>query len=461
MNNNQKTSKSTPLGIRVWLSAIIFGLVGQIAWVVENMYFATFAQDIFANIDRHDLGYIVTTLMVILSALTATITTIFAGGLCDKVGKRKPFIAFGYIVWGFTIMIFSFIPMRPTGSMILGSAVLLILFDCIMTLAGSTSNDTAFNAYIADVSDETNRGKLNAILSVLPVFAVVIVFVGLGGLYNSQNQSNFLFFVVLGAIPIVAGILAIFTLKDSPNIQKTTGDNYLKDTFYGFSKTVVKQNKLLYITLIAYCIVAVSQQTFFSYLINFVQVTLGYGDGFILPMAIVIVGSAVLTGVVGIFFDKVGRKHFYFPLLIGVILGCLSFYLTKFIEKGIGKDLLVYFGGIIMMGSILSLTGALNSTFQDNIPSGCEGRFQGVRMCFTVLIPMIIGPIVSLIIGLDAMGINDAQGFTPPHAIFLAASIIALLGFIPLYFVRKSSKETVRKVEQNEETSKKDLAEQE
>ena len=35
--------KSTPLGGRVWFSAVFFGLIGQIAWIVENMYFATFA----------------------------------------------------------------------------------------------------------------------------------------------------------------------------------------------------------------------------------------------------------------------------------------------------------------------------------------------------------------------------------------------------------------------------------
>ena len=28
---------------RIWFSAIFFGLIGQIAWIVENMYFATFA----------------------------------------------------------------------------------------------------------------------------------------------------------------------------------------------------------------------------------------------------------------------------------------------------------------------------------------------------------------------------------------------------------------------------------
>ena len=34
--------KSTPLGKRIWACAIVFGLIGQIAWVVENMFFAKF-----------------------------------------------------------------------------------------------------------------------------------------------------------------------------------------------------------------------------------------------------------------------------------------------------------------------------------------------------------------------------------------------------------------------------------
>ena len=215
-----KQQKSTPLGARTWFSAVFFGLIGQIAWIVENMYFATFAQDIFANSGRPDLSYGVTTLMVILSAIAATVTTIFAGGLCDRLGKRKPFIAVGYIFWGLTIMLFALLPMKAVGTMIAVTAVLLVVFDCVMTFAGSTSNDAAFNTWVADVTDPTNRGKLNSILSILPVIAVVIVFVGLGSLYNSANESNALFFIIIGVIPIAAGVLALFVLKDAPDVKK-------------------------------------------------------------------------------------------------------------------------------------------------------------------------------------------------------------------------------------------------
>ena len=428
---------TTRFGGKLWFTAILFGLVGQIAWVVENMYFATLSQDIFANSGRQDLAYIVTTLMVIFSAVTATVTTILAGGFCDRVGKRKPFVAYGYMAWGVTIMAFACIPMRAEGNAVFVVAALLVVFDCLMTLCGSTANDAAFNAWVADVTTPQNRGRVNGVLSVLPVFAVIIIFIGLGSLYSAENSNNALFFLVLGAIPLLAGVLALFLFRDGDHVQKSTGERYWQDTLYGFRPSVVRANRMMYVCLAGACLVGISQQTFFSYLMNFVIRTLGYGDGFVIPVAVIIVGAALITGLCGFLSDKFGRKHFYLPLLLTVILGTLSMYLLQFLEGG-AVDVLLYIGGVLMMGAILSLTGALNAAFQDYIPSGCEGRFQGVRMCFTVLIPMIVGPIISMCIGLDAMGMNGAD-FAPTYTIFLAAAIVAVPAALPLLSLRRDA----------------------
>lgn len=428
--------EKSKVGARIWFAAIFFGLVGQVAWIVENMYFATLAQDIFANSGRADMSYLVTTLMVILSALTATATTVIAGGLCDRSGKRKPYIAFGYMAWGITIMLFALLPMRVEASGVALTAVLLIVFDCVMTVAGSTSNDAAFNAWVADNTTSTNRGRVNSVLSVLPVFAVVIVFIGLGSMYDSSAESNASFFITLGIIPIVAGIIALFALKDAPNIEKTNLS--AGGFFFGFKKENILSNPALYICLAAACLIGIAQQTFFSYLINFLCVTLGLGDGFVVPMAVIIVLSAAFTGVFGVLSDKYGRRRFRVPLLIITVIGILSFYLLQYMQ-GAFKTICIYVGGSLMMGGILSLTGSFTSTFQDHIPHGCEGRYQGVRMCFTVLIPMIVGPIISLLIGLDAMGING-DNFVPPYSVFLAAAIVAVLTAIPIALMNKREK---------------------
>ena len=58
---------------RFWLSLIIFSLVGQIAWVMENMYLNVFIYERFrASEDQ-------IALMVAASAAAATITTLLIG----------------------------------------------------------------------------------------------------------------------------------------------------------------------------------------------------------------------------------------------------------------------------------------------------------------------------------------------------------------------------------------------
>ena len=72
-----------------WLVLVVFSLVGQVAWVVENMYFNVFIYEMF-NASAEQIS-----LMVALSAVSATVTTLFMGALSDKLGKRKVFMAGG------------------------------------------------------------------------------------------------------------------------------------------------------------------------------------------------------------------------------------------------------------------------------------------------------------------------------------------------------------------------------
>ena len=82
----------TKLSPRFWIALTIFSLVGQIAWVVENMYLNVFIYKMF-NASAADISA-----MVAASAVAATLTTVFMGALSDKLGKRKVFISGGYIL---------------------------------------------------------------------------------------------------------------------------------------------------------------------------------------------------------------------------------------------------------------------------------------------------------------------------------------------------------------------------
>ena len=448
-NTGINTKQGAAFGKKLWACAIIFGLIGQIAWVVENMFFAKFGQDLFDT--RGELYYTVTTLMVILSAVTATVTTIFAGGLIDKTGKRKPFITVGYLLWGVTIMLFAVIPIDFSDDKNWGIIAALVILDCVMTFFGSTANDAAFNTWVADVTNVKNRGLVNTILSVMPVIATVLVF-GIGMFtYDSGSMVDGvkvpiamrdplnikLFFIIMGIFPMVGSVLSAFMMKDAPGIIKNSNPEYLKETFYGFRPSVIKQNKMMYVTLGTVCLLGIAQQIFMSYLINFIQNTLGIND-YIIPLAVIIVVGAIITGVLGALFDKFGRKNFYFPLLAILVAGAIVVYCMDFMDSSAYLPILIA-GGSILLGAILALGGALTASFQDYIPKGAEGRFQGVRMCFTVLIPMALGIGIAQAVGVDSMNVHDAGQVSPPFKLFLAAGIVAAIAAIPLIWVVKDS----------------------
>ena len=91
-----------------------------------------------------------------------------------------------------------------------------VLLDSVMTFFGSTANDSNFNAWTTDISDETNRGKLSSILSILPVIAAVIATTLSGILID--RVGYFVFFYSLGAIVSVAGRLGGTMLWEVPKI---------------------------------------------------------------------------------------------------------------------------------------------------------------------------------------------------------------------------------------------------
>ena len=74
--------KKTKLSPKFWLALTIFSLIGQVAWVVENMYFNVFLYKMF-HAGASDIS-----LMVAASAVAATVTTLLIGALSDKLGKR-------------------------------------------------------------------------------------------------------------------------------------------------------------------------------------------------------------------------------------------------------------------------------------------------------------------------------------------------------------------------------------
>ena len=454
--------KSNKLGAKVWLSIVIFGLMGQIAWMVENMYFSTYIQkQITTN------GW-ATSATVAASAVVAALVTIFGGVLSDRLGKRKVFIAWGYIIWGLVTASFAFFGNEHyDASDVVWIVTIFVIMDCVMTVFGSLSNDAAFSSWVTDVTDITNRGFVDVILSIMPVAALMIIFVGFNGLTESGHWTTF--FIILGGLTAVAGAVGLLLLKDSPSLKPDRSGKYMQEVLYGFTPKNIKKHKMIYICLIGMMLSGLAMQLWQPYMIMILQYTLGFGDGFVLPLAAVILLSAAMAVVGGKLMDKFGKDKFFYPVAALGVIGGILVYLIKFVNNNtVATYILFILGGTMVESASLLAAGLFNATARDYTPAEKAGCFQGVRIIIFVTLPMIIasifcpiiikgfGPVVGEFVEIEegvfsaaapAPGYFDIPGGVGyetgnnvyPFELFLFAAIVAALMFIPTYFVHREN----------------------
>lgn len=429
----EKSKGIGKLSSRTWSSILLFGLIGQIAWVVENMYFSRFMQN---EITRAPYA---TTLLVAFSAVFATVSTLIGGALCDRTGKRKVFICWGYVLWGFTIAAFSLVPMKPEPDKVLPMVILVVAMDCIMSVIGSISNDASYNTWVTDVTNTANRARVDTILAVIPLFAMAIVFGGFDSMTNSTAtvESWQKFFVIMGIMPTVGGFVGLFLMKDKKGIKPNKTNSFFNDFTYSLKPSTIRQNKMLYVCLSGYMIASIGYQVYINYLFNIVEGTLKIKN-YIIPVGIIMVLAAVISVVLSVIMDKKGKRNFYYPTIIAGVIGCIVIWSAKFFvdKNSTAETALLIIGGTLVIGVNLVMAGLFTASYRDYIPSGKEGLFQGCRIVMYVLVPMIIGPIIAqAIISFANRGV-ESQDIVYPMELFLGCAVVLLLCFIPSYYLR-------------------------
>ena len=422
----------TKLSPKFWVALTLFSLIGQIAWVIENMYLNVFIYDMF-NATPDDIST-----MVSASAISATLTTIFIGALSDRVGKRKLFMCGGYILWGISILGFAFIREDVIAPMIPATAVastvgisLVIILDCVMTFFGSSANDAAFNAWLTDSTDDSNRGSAEGINAMMPLVAILVVFGGFMFIPKEGNPAYWpTVFTIIGVTVLAIGILGFFIIKD-PDI-KPSETGYLRNIVHGFLPSTLKSNPALYIYLACFIIFNISIQIFMPYLILYYEKSLGMAD-YVLIMAPAIVLASVVTALWGKVYDKKGFNYSYLFSFIWLCLGYIILYLFK-------GTALVFIGSLLMMSGYLAGMAVFGAKVRDLTPVGKAGMFQGVRIFSQVLVPGVVGPKIGAWILRDADKVVNGDGtesFIPNQNIFLGALIAAAVMGIALIAMKK------------------------
>ena len=444
------------LSKKSWFTICLFSFMGGIAWNIENMYFNTFLYNsVYANASEAAMaGSMAPTTaisrMVALSAIAAVLTTFIMGTLSDKMKNRKFFISVGYILWGIVTALFGFITRDNIASLlgltdealILTTTVwVVIAMDVIMTFMGSTSNDAAFNAWVTDITTPKIRPTIETALTFVGFLSVAAV-MGVGSLAQSGTVTYQAFFLVLGLIVALCGVAGLFLIKNPeyPSKENEVSSSYWADLFYGFRPSVIKNNVRLYLALFAIGFSSIAYQVFFPYLLVYLQYVVipDNGDNLITTSVIITAAIVIVALIAGfVVLLKVSAKNKAFGLVPCMILQTAGLLLLS-----TSTDI-----KIILIGVVPTLVGnlvmgiQLNAAIKDFIPQGKAGLFQGIRMIFTVLLPMVIGPALGDLACLNS-AITYANEFgvetiVPSSSMFLYAAIVSVFVVIPMIFLIK------------------------
>ncbi len=272
-------------------------------------------------------------------------------------------------------------------------------------------------------------------LAVLPLLSMLVVF----GLFDGMTRAGEwrTFFLIFGGVVTATGLLSVALIKETP-IQPRH-EPFWRQLCYGFSPSAIRAHKELYLSLAALCVFSVAVQVFFPYLIIYMQHYLLL-DSYAIVLGVVLIFGSVVSVACGRVIDKVGRIRFCAPAGIIMLAGLVG----MFFARGMAW---VMAAGAVMMSGYMLLTAALTAHVRALTPPEKAGHFQGVRMIFGVMLPMIVGPAIGA-----AVIRGNAQTYVelgevktvPTPEIFLAAAIALCALCIPLWLLKRGQKQPVK-----------------
>ena len=395
---------------------VILAVLGQIAWGLENSWFNTYTYDMITT-DTRPIA-----IMNGASAIVATLTTFLMGTLSDRYGKRKPFIKYGYIIWGFFTAAILLGEVMPTPA---AGAAMIVVIDCIMTFFGSTAYDSCFNAWTTDISDESNRGKITAIVQIAPLISGVIL-AGAGVIID--NLGYRFFFIAIGAAVSVTGLIAGSLLKDSESLkprETSSGKDLIKDIASAFSRDSIRTNRDLFLILISFSIVSVGFQVSYAYEMIYANNYLGVSKTFATLLTAGALPFIIAASFIGGKLADSGKG------MKALLISPIAFTIGALLHGSTKNIVVIIIARIFLYMGYFLITVTATAMFKNLTPPDSRGRFEGVRMVFVVLIPMIIGP---------QIGSMLIRRFDVHPVIYWVTGIVALFSYISTAVLAKGKR---------------------
>ena len=436
-----KEKKSSAL--RFWLLVWGLGIIGQLVWNVENQWFNTF---VYAKIAKDPT---IISWMVAISAIATTVSTFVFGTLSDRKGRRRTFIAVGYILWGIFTILFGtteFITAgaaAPTAQLIVLAATAVVLADALMSFFGSMGNDAGFNAWLNDNMTERNRGHIGAALATQPIIGTIIGTV-VGGMLIGKNDDYMRLFLVMGGLAIIFGVLTLAFMKDAPGLAPNRQGGFFRQLLGAFDfRELLRRRELVWVFLVL-TTYFVAFNVYYPHVGNYMIYYLGFSPDNIG----IIQGVALILGMLSVIpaTRLLNKNKFVLGTVISVVLSVIGVGILGFFGRPENVDpttilnpsLLIglfFFGcGYIMFMQVLSVW------MKQLFPADAKGQFEGFRIIFFVLIPWIVSPFIANPIIKNNGKILDTNGleaYLPTHVLMLISCALICLSFVPLFFAAR------------------------
>lgn len=465
------------IGALNWTLLLVIGFTAQIAWVIENNWFANFLYSDFGA----QLG--VVTAMTICSATATTFSALFFGTMSDRMGSRKKLIVWGSILWGIFTIAFGLTHYLRSAIyndvMLIG--VTIVAADTIMSFFGSMANDAGYNAWYADMMDDSNSGQIGTVAATLPVIGTLVgTLVGgafVNGFATAENpQLGFIvFFSVVGVLTIIIGIASAFLLKDAPTLKPVKEGSFWQQFGSTFNVKKFVSNKELALVFLTLCVFFIGYNCYFIHIMNWMNYTLGFTDPSLILGIPLVLAMALSLPFIRIINNKKVPSVALFAVLLSIV-GCI--YIFFFVggnaaafdtenALNIAKNWPCYIGIIAVGMGYVVFMQAMTVWMKRLYPEEHRGQFEGIRIMFFVFFPMVAGPLLAdpicrrfgekvyqvvengnlIFVTADkatSMGYDIAQiaeGYLPVNELFIAAAIVSALSLIPMAKAAKLYKE--------------------
>lgn len=425
MEHNKRENK---ISLKNWFLIWIIGMAGQICWNVENAWFSTFVYDKIAK-DPAIISW-----MVGVSAVVTTFCTFIVGTWSDRIGKRKPFVAIGYLLWGVFTVVFGLAEFLPKTPLML-VAVFVVATDAIMSFFGSFGNDAGFSIWTTDISNEHNRGRIAGALAVMPVIATIFGTIVSGMIVDALDF--FAFFVIMGVMVFCIGLFALFAMKDAPDlVPRREEKTFWRQLVKVFSWRTVRDNKELFWVFVVMLVYFVGFNVYFSY------ITIYFVDylGFNYTNAGILQGGALVLASLTTFLAAryIDRGKLTQVLTVALCANAVGLILIALSTAQTLPSLCI---GMFLAGCgyILSLQ-TLTAWMKNLYPEEQRGQFEGVKQLFFVALPMVFGPMIAAPI-INHLGVpmtlDGVTGMVPTPALFYVSAVITSLAALPLIMANR------------------------